>query len=344
VLEAWNEITKFNKRKELIFQGPTEQKISHQDVLENIERLKNTTRVESTYTFNDKDVILYSTKNPGPYLYDKYWQASKDLGVGAKRPDLSLLFESSPNFQVLPTFGAVPFFSPSVISRNSEIVPEFDVMRMLHGEHYLEIRKFPIPTSGTLTSTPRLLKVVDKDNAAITITGYTTKDSQMHKDIFYNEISFFIQGSGGFGGHDSSVITDRPVAASLTHTPPPRQPNAVVEDKTSDEQAALYRLSGDRMAIHIDPAFSARAGFQTPILHGLCFFGFAGRHVFEQYGLFRNIKVRFAGTVLPGQTIRTEMWKEGNRKVIFQTRVLETGKLCIVGGLAELVDGSKNKL
>jgi len=107
------------------------------------------------------------------------------------------------------------------------------------------------------------------------------------EDIFYNELPFFIRGSGGFGRQDSSLIADCPVAASLTYMPPPRQPDAVIEDRTSDEQAARYRLSGDRMAMHIDPVFSARAGFQTPILHGLCFFGFAGRHVFEQYGAFR---------------------------------------------------------
>lgn len=79
-------------------------------------------------------------------------------------------------------------------------------------------------------------------------------------------------------------------------------------------------------------------GFKTPILHGLCFFGFSGRHIIDKYGLFKNIKVRFAGTVLPGQTLRTEMWKvNGGRRVVFQTRVVETGKLCIANAVAELV-------
>lgn len=78
-------------------------------------------------------------------------------------------------------------------------------------------------------------------------------------------------------------------------------------------------------------------GFKQPILHGLCFFGIAGKAVYERFGPFRNIKVRFAGTVTPGQTLVTEMWKEGDKKVIFQTKVKETGKLAIGGAAAELV-------
>jgi multifunctional beta-oxidation protein len=79
-------------------------------------------------------------------------------------------------------------------------------------------------------------------------------------------------------------------------------------------------------------------GFKVPILHGLCFFGVAGKAVYEKFGAFKNIKVRFAGTVEPGQTLVTEMWKEGDgKKVIFQTRVKETGKLAIGGAAAELV-------
>lgn len=79
-------------------------------------------------------------------------------------------------------------------------------------------------------------------------------------------------------------------------------------------------------------------GFKRPILHGLCFMGVAGKTVYEKFGPYKNIKVRFAGTVLPGETIVTEMWKEGN-KVFFQAKVKETGKLAISGGAAELVDG-----
>lgn len=84
-------------------------------------------------------------------------------------------------------------------------------------------------------------------------------------------------------------------------------------------------------------------GFKQPILHGLCFMGIAGKAVYESFGPYKNIKVRFAGSVFPGQTLVTEMWKEGNGKVIFQAKVKETGKLAISGGAAELVEGSKGE-
>lgn len=84
-------------------------------------------------------------------------------------------------------------------------------------------------------------------------------------------------------------------------------------------------------------------GFKDPILHGLCTFGFAGKAVYEKYGAFKNIKVRFAGTVVPGQTLVTEMWKEG-QKVVFQVKVKETGKLAIGGAAAELVGDDKGKM
>ncbi len=85
-------------------------------------------------------------------------------------------------------------------------------------------------------------------------------------------------------------------------------------------------------------------GFKVPILHGLCFFGIAGKAVYEKFGPIKNIKVRFAGTVLPGQTLVTEMWKEAGNKVVFQTKVKETGKLAIGGAAAELVGDGKGKL
>lgn len=84
-------------------------------------------------------------------------------------------------------------------------------------------------------------------------------------------------------------------------------------------------------------------GFKVPILHGLCFMGVASKAVYEKFGPYKNVKVRFAGTVNPGETLVTEMWKEGN-KVIFQTKVKETGKLAIGGAAAELLEGAKGKI
>jgi len=214
-----------------------------------------------------------------------------------------------------------------------DIVPNFSPMMLLHGEQYLEVRKYPIPTSGRLVSKGKLLEVVDKGNAAIVKNGITTVNAETGEEVFYNEMTVFLRGCGGFDGQKKPK--DRG-ASTAANKPPARAPDVVVEEKTTEEQAAVYRLSGDYNPLHVDPAFAKMGGFKVPILHGLCFFGIAGKAVYERFGQFKNIKVRFAGTVLPGQTLVTEMWKEG-AKVIFQTRVKETGKLAIGGGAAELL-------
>jgi multifunctional beta-oxidation protein len=260
--------------------------------------------------------------------------------VGAKRSDLPLVYENDDGFVVLPTFGVIPPFNASAPFSMSEIVPNFSPMMLLHGEQYLEIRSFPIPTEAVTVSYPKLVEVQDKGKSAIVITGSTTVDKKTGKEFFYNESTAFIRGSGGFGG--PSKGKDRG-PASRVFNPPKRQPDHIVEEQTTEEQACVYRLSGDRNPLHVDPEFSKVGGFKVPILHGLCFFGIAGKHVYQKYGMFRNIKVRFAGTVLPGQTLITEMWKEGNM-VVFQQKVKETGKLSISGSGAELVDGGKSRL
>ena len=263
-----------------------------------------------------------------------------DLGIGAKRTDLAYVYENHDNFQPLPTFGVIPQFNAAPPFNLSDIVPNFSPMMLLHGEQYLEIRQWPIPTEAKLVSYPHLVEVLDKRNAGLVVTGSVTKNAKTGQDVFYNESTIFIRGSGGFGGQTRG--SDRGAATRAYKPPAKRAPDYTVDEKTTEEQAALYRLSGDRNPLHIDPEFSKVGGFPVPILHGLCFFGISAKHVLKTVGPYKNIKVRFAGVVLPGQTLRTEMWKEaGGRIVIFQTRVVETGKLCIAGAGAELLDGAK---
>ncbi|KAF2098846.1 peroxisomal hydratase-dehydrogenase-epimerase [Rhizodiscina lignyota] len=290
-----------------------------EDYLANIEAAKKAKAEGTEFSYNEKDVILYN------------------LGLGAKRTQLPLVYENSDDFQVLPTFGVIPPFNATAPFSLSDVMPNFSPMMLLHGEQYLEIRKFPIPTEATLVSYPSLIEVQDKGAAAVAVTGTVTKDKDSGEDVFYNEATIFVRGAGGFGG--SPKGKDRG-PASKNYKPPQRNPDAVEVEKTSDDQAALYRLSGDRNPLHIDPEFSKVGGFKTPILHGLCFFGIAGKAVLKHFGYYRNIKVRFAGTVLPGQTLKTEMWKEG-KVVVFQTTVVETGKLCISGAGAELMEGAE---
>ncbi|KND87886.1 Peroxisomal hydratase-dehydrogenase-epimerase [Tolypocladium ophioglossoides CBS 100239] len=274
------------------------------------------------FKYEERDAILYN------------------LGVGAKASELKYIFEGNEAFQLLPTFGVIPPFSAEMPFDYGAIVPNFSPMMLLHGEQYLEVRKYPLPTAARLVSTGRLLEVVDKGSAAIVKNGITTVDAATGEPVFYNEMTVFLRGAGGFGGPKKG--RDRG-AATATNAPPKRAPDVVVEDRVSEDQAAVYRLSGDYNPLHVDPAFAKMGGFKAPIQHGLCSFGIAGKAVYDRFGPFKNIKVRFAGPVIPGQTIVTEMWRDGS-KVTFQCRVKETGKPAIAGAAAELVTDDKSKM
>ncbi|KAK4450016.1 peroxisomal hydratase-dehydrogenase-epimerase [Podospora aff. communis PSN243] len=329
VVKNWKNIVTFDSRAD----HPEKTQDSIQKIMANAENksgkesagdnqylkaIKEALKIEgkgTEFKYGERDVMLYN------------------LGIGAKRTDLRYVFEGNDEFQVIPTFGVIPPFDAETPYSLDDLVPNFSPMMLLHGEQFLEIKKYPIPTSGRLVSKAKLLEVVDKGSAAIVKSGVTTVNAETGEELFYNEMTVFLRGCGGFGGQKKPA--DRG-ASTAANKPPSRMPDVVVEEKTTEEQAAVYRLSGDYNPLHIDPAFAKVGGFKEPILHGLCFFGIAGKAVYEKFGPFKNIKVRFAGTVTPGQTLVTEMWKDG-KKIIFQTKVKETGKLAIGGAAAELV-------
>ncbi|KAF8899950.1 multifunctional beta-oxidation protein [Gymnopilus junonius] len=271
----------------------------------------------STYSFTERDVILYN------------------LGIGATEKELKWTFEGDDEFSALPTFGVIPQF-PCSASLPLDWLPNFNPAKLLHGEQYLSIEA-PIPTSGELVSEARLLEVLDKGKAAAVTTIVETRDKHTGTLIFENQSTVFIRGAGGFGGKRNG--NDRG-SASAANTPPNRSPDTVMEEKTSTSQAALYRLSGDYNPLHILPEFAAIGGFDQPILHGLCFMGIAGKHVLKAYGPYKDIKVRFAGVVYPGETIVTEMWKEG-QKVLFTAKVKERDAVALAAAAVTLEDGSQ---
>uniref|UniRef100_W5KZV0 Peroxisomal multifunctional enzyme type 2 n=1 Tax=Astyanax mexicanus TaxID=7994 RepID=W5KZV0_ASTMX len=272
---------------------------------------------EMTFTYTPMRSILYAL----------------GVGMSTKEPDhLKFLYEGHEDFSCLPTFGVIPA-QASMMEGGLSTVPglNFDPTRLLHGEQYLELYK-PLPTSGTLTSKASIADVLDKGSGAVILLDVHTYSKQ--ELVCYNQFSVFIVGSGGFGGKRSS---DKAVP---TVPPPNRAPDAVMVDKTSRDQAALYRLSGDWNPLHIDPSFAAMGGFKTPILHGLCSFGFAARHVLKHYAdndvsKFKSIKVRFVKPVLPGESIQTEMWKEGNR-IHLVCKVKESGAVVLSGAYIDL--------
>ncbi|KAM5261793.1 peroxisomal multifunctional enzyme type 2 isoform 1-T2 [Hipposideros larvatus] len=261
------------------------------------------------------------------------------LGVGAsiKEPkDLKFIYEGDSDFSCLPTFGVI-LAQKSIMSGGLAEIPglSINLAKVLHGEQYLELYK-PLPRAGSLKCEAVVADILDKESGLVLLVDvYSYSGKEL---ICYNQFSVFVVGSGGIGGKRTSDKVKETVAV------PNRRPDAVLTDTTSLNQAALYRLSGDWNPLHIDSNFASLAGYKKPILHGLCSFGFSARHVLRQFAdndvsRFRAIKVRFAKPVYPGQTLQTEMWKEGNR-IHFQTKTQETGDIVISNAYVDLVPTS----
>lgn len=341
VLENWNRIVAFDERADTptmisnalakgventknLSAKPDDQADRNSQILANITKAKNAQGKATPFDWAERDVILYA------------------LSLGARHTELPLVYENDASFQVLPTFAVLPWLSSDLPYSYDDITKDFSPMTLLHAEHYFEIHRTPIPTAAKTVTVSKLLDVIDKEKAAISVTGFETRDVKTGELLFYNEATVFLRGAGGFSG-PRQATTKRVPASTAPNKPPARNADVVVEEKTTEDQAALYRLNGDYNPLHIDPEFSKVGGFKSPILHGLCTLGISGKHLYKAFGHFRNLKVRFTGVVLPGQTLQTSMWKERS-KVLFHTLVVETGKVAISGGGAELLEKPRSRL
>jgi 3-hydroxyacyl-CoA dehydrogenase/3a,7a,12a-trihydroxy-5b-cholest-24-enoyl-CoA hydratase len=274
-----------------------------------------------TSSYDEKDLSLYA------------------LGVGAGQTptdatDLQYVYENDANFRALPTFGVVPALKLVFeMAKKGETAPgmNYGFDRILHGEQYTEVKR-PLPAHAKLTHKAKVKDIFDKGKGAVVVTSITSYDEDGN-ELVYNELSTFVRGAGGWGG-ERGPSTEINVA-------PDRTPDAVVTEKISEGQALLYRLSGDINPLHVDPAFAKAFGFDRPILHGLCTFGFAARHVIKKMAnndprYFKSIKVRFSDSVFPGETLVTEMWKEADGKILFRCKVKERDKTVISNAAVEL--------
>jgi acyl dehydratase len=235
------------------------------------------------------------------------------LGIGAGVPptdpgELEYTYEKK--LKVLPSFVVVAGGRrPAAGGVRGFRIPgvEFNLAQLLHGEQDIEIHR-PLPTSARTRSRGRVADVFDKGKAALVILEYETSD-ESGSPLYTTRMSAFIRGEGGFGG---------PAGPKPGNQPPERPPDGVAESRTLPQQALLYRLNGDKNPLHCDPDFAKLAGFERPILHGLCSYGIACKAIVDHAlggdpTRVARYQARFAGVAFPGETYVTSWWREGER-------------------------------
>ena len=272
----------------------------------------------SVFEWTERDTLLYA------------------LGVGAGTADLAFTTENSHNTpqQVLPTYAVIaclPFAAAGKIGT-------FNFAMLLHGSQ--EIRLFkPLPPAGKLSVVAEVADIQDKGegkNAIVMLKAVGT-DPNTSEVVAETLTTAVIRGAGGFGGQPGQ----RPVAPVV----PDRAPDAQIALSTREDQALIYRLSGDRNPLHSDPWFAQNmAGFPKPILHGLCTYGFAGRALVAELGGGDATKVsqvgaRFTSPVFPGEVLTTSIWRTEPVHAVFRTEASEPDgsntRLVLEDGTAE---------
>jgi acyl dehydratase len=254
------------------------------------------------------------------------------LGVGAGQVDptgfeLEFTTENSQNItqRVLPTMPVVIAMGggPGLPSWG-----DFDFRMLLHGEQGVTVHG-PIPPEGEVETVSKIVGIYDKGKAAVVRLENEAKYVDSGKPAFTTRFAAFIRGEGGFGEDRGPKIADPPKT-------PDRNPDHEVTYATRADQALLYRLNGDHNPLHSDPEIAKFAGFEKPILHGLCTYGFTGRALLHELcgsdvTTFGSMDARFSKPVLPGDTLTVRMWDDGKGKAIFQT-VNQNGVVVIDGG------------
>jgi acyl dehydratase len=271
--------------------------------------------------------LIGKKTDPFPFKYDQDTVILYALGIGAGVEELDFVYEK--DLKVFPTFGVIPYM-PAVNSLMSK--SGLNLPTVLHGEQKLTLHKL-IPTSGTVYSTGVWTSVYDKgDKGAILNLEVETRDEEGNL-IVDNKVVIVDRSAGNFGG-DRGPKTER-------YDPPEgKDPDFHVEYTTSPDQAALYRLSGDKNPLHIDPDFAKLGGLDRPILHGLCSYGHAGRSILQSVcggdpGRFKSFSARFTGVVFPGDTLTTDGWKAGEGRYIIQTKT-QDGRVVLGNAVAEV--------
>jgi len=255
------------------------------------------------------------------------------LGVGLGHDPMNedeLAFVYEKNLKVLPTMATVIGHSGS-LARNPRT--GIDWVKVVNGEQGFKLHR-PLAAQDIVVGRTRIVEVIDKGagKGALVLTERDISDKKTGEAIATVTQTIFCRGDGGFGGPAREAPPPHPV--------PARTPDAVCDLGTRPEMALIYRLNGDYNPLHAEPAAAKAAGFDRPILHGLGTFGVSGHAVLKTMCGYDSSRLmsfsgRFSAPVFPGETIRTEMWRDGPI-VSFRARVVERDVVAINNGRAEL--------
>jgi acyl dehydratase len=253
------------------------------------------------------------------------------IGVGAGDPptdERELRFSYERDLRVLPSFSTALGYRAGPNFRTVQGL-HADQAVVLHGQQRIELGG-PIPVEAQVSYRNRVANVYDKGSGALVVLESEATDAATGRFLFRGLSGLFFKGEG-FGGYGG----DRGPSERIE--PPRRSPDVEGSYRTLPQQALLYRLCGDRNPLHVDPEVAHKAGFDRPILHGLCTFGMVCKKVIELVldgdpASVRAYETRFAGHVFPGETIRLRVWREGNR-VIVDAQTEERGTPVVVGAL-----------
>jgi len=266
--------------------------------------------IEISYT--DKDSILYGL----------------GVGLGNDPMDIDELKYVYENGQIALPSMATNFQYHSSLLMSAKL----NFVMVVHGEQKLSIIN-PIPVSGDFLADMKVLNCFDKgaSKGAIIDVETTVKLKSDGTEICKLISTTFARGDGGFDG---------PESPPQEIFEPEGSPDIVDEIATKPDQALIFRLSGDYNPLHSDPNFAKAAGFPKPILHGLCTYGVACRSIVKtacdnDVKKLKSFNCRFSSPVFPGETIVTEMWKNGN-DVNFQSKVKERDKIILKNGVSEI--------
>lgn len=320
--DNWSKITDFKHNAV----NPSSAEESSMAILQAVQKAQMVSKSKDIFNYTSKDCILYN------------------LGLGATSRELQYSYENDPKFQVLPSYAVIPFMSSITQLKMDELVDNFNYAMLLHGEQYFKLYEYPLPTQGSLRTVVTPLQVMDKGGkAAVIVGGFKTYDVKTKKLLSYNEGTFFVRGARTNESKKAATGQRAKFAVKSFRAPSDVPPDFEAEIKTDEDQAAIYRLSGDYNPLHIDPKIARSVNFPRPILHGLCTLGVSAKALLEKYGAYDELKVRFTNVVFPGDKLKIRAWKQNDGTVIFQTLDIDRNAVVLDFAAIKLV-GSGSKL